>query len=181
MPDSSLTYDDSRLQQFYAALAPRERRRALKGALAASARMVRKEVINQMRTATGFRSNPVLERGVRAIVYKQVAGFRVTVGTKINRKDASKSRGFYVNSQWRKRAAKRTDGYARAMPILVWADIGTADRHTRRNKAYRGRLQRYGFIAKTADRVEGQVTDYLHGQIIKYVTKTAQKYGATAL
>ena len=73
-------YDDANLQRLFAAMDTQKRLKALKGAFRRQANLVRKTAINNLRGS--IRSDKDLERGVRAIVFKRKAGFRVTVGTK---------------------------------------------------------------------------------------------------
>lgn len=76
----SIEYDDKNLQRLFAELEPKRRMQALKGGFRREANKVRKTAINNLRSSIS--SNKDLEKGVRAIVFKRAAGFRVTVGTK---------------------------------------------------------------------------------------------------
>ena len=76
----SIDYNDENLQRLFAELEPKRRLQAIKGGFRREANQVRKTAINNLRSA--IQSDKDLEKGVRAIVFKRKAGFRVTVGTK---------------------------------------------------------------------------------------------------
>ena len=74
--------------------------------------------------------------------------------------------------------------------VLAWAEAGTARRKTRRRVSFRakngkwytpsrdrGRMPRYGFMARTRLQVRDSATDMVHGEIIKKVEQIAKKYG----
>jgi len=161
------TYDDSNLQQLFAELEPRRRAQALRGGFRREANQVRKTAVNNLR-ASGIKSSRDLEKGVRALVFKRTAGFRITVGTK-------GEAGLHTNRQGLKK------------PILLWAEMGTKDRRTKNGGGKRasrhraahstGRMPRYGFMAQTLDSTRETVTNELHNMVIENVIKTAKKYG----
>lgn len=93
----SVAYDDRNLQQLFAELEPKRRLQAIKGGFRREANKVRKTAINNLRNSV--RSNKDLEKGVRAIVFKRKAGFRVTVGTKKAGKNGKGEAGFHTNRQ----------------------------------------------------------------------------------
>ena len=76
----NVAFDDRNLQQLFAEMEPKRRLQALRGGFRREANQVRKTAINNLRSS--IRSNKDLEQGVRAVVYKRSAGFRVTIGTK---------------------------------------------------------------------------------------------------
>lgn len=175
-----MQYDDTNLQRMFAELDVRQRVKALKGAFRREASRVRKTAVNNMRASIGGDSE--MERGVRAIVFKRKAGFRVTIGTKQANSRGKGERGFYIS---RKRRGKPE---ATGKPVLIWAEEGTKARHTksktrvftRSRKGHNtGRMRRYGFMRKTLNEVQGTVTDSLHNEIINSITRTAKKYGCT--
>ena len=196
-----MSYDITELQALYAELTPAERSKALKGALRAEGRKVRKEAINQLR-ASGLSSNSRLEKGIRSEVYKRTFGFRVTVRTRQQRlrNGTTKAQGFYESrheaERVRKAQAKGKVAKVTAKPILIWAETGTPERRTKANApktkngkhgwrwvdrdraAHRtGKLRRYGFISKTEERMRSVVTDDMHDTLTEYVIKTAKKHG----
>ena len=168
----SCEYDDSNLQKLFADLEPKRRMQALKGGIRRTANIVRKAAVANLRAS--MRSNRKLEKGIRAIVFKRKAGFRVTVGTGKNNK------GFYQSS-------RRKDN--RYLPVLMWAEDGTDQRNrgsrrkilgiVSRRGASTGRMPRYGFIAATASQVRGEVTETMHREIAESVRRTARKYGGS--
>lgn len=150
----------------------KQRLKALKGAFRKEANRVRKTALNNLRGS--IRTDKDMEKGVRAIVFKQKAGFRVTIGTKRATKAGGKEYGFHKNRQGLKK------------PILIWAEEGTEERRTksktrifvRSRKGHpTGRMKRYGFMRQTRDEVADSVNDSLHNEIVTSVTKIAEKYG----
>ena len=149
-------YDDTQLQKLFTEMDVKHRKRALKGAF-------RRE------------ANRDLEKGIRAIVFKKAAGFRVTIGTKkANRKTGKGEKGMHINRQGLKK------------PVLIWAEGGTEQRKTKtktrvfvreRRGHNTGRMKRYGFMRKTQTDVRDKVTADLRNEIVESVTKTANKYG----
>lgn len=161
------SYDDGNLQQLFAELDPKRRAQALRGGFRREAAKVRKTAINNLR-GSGIRSDKDLEKGVRAMVFRRTAGFRVTVGTK-------GEAGFHTNRRGEKK------------PILLWAELGTKQRRTKGNGGRRasrqraahntGQMKRYGFMAQTMDDVRNTVTEDVHQLVADNVTKIAKKYG----
>ncbi|MBO5362320.1 MAG: hypothetical protein J6J71_02960 [Prevotella sp.] len=170
-----IDYDDRNLQQLFADLEPKRRLQAVKGGFRKEANRVRKTAINNLRSS--IRTDKDLEKGVRAIVFKRKAGFRVTVGTKKAGKNGKGEAGFHTNRQGLKK------------PILIWAEDGTEERKTKpkqgtRRRAARlrashrtGRMKRYGFMAQTLSSVRDTVTADIHEMVTENVQKVAKKYG----
>lgn len=168
----ALNYDDANLQRLFAEMDAKQRLKALKGAFRKEANRVRETALNNLRGS--IRTDKDMEKGVRAIVFKQKAGFRVTIGTKRATKAGGKEYGFHKNRQGLKK------------PILIWAEEGTEERRTksktrifvRSRKGHpTGRMKRYGFMRQTRDEVADSVNDSLHNEIVTSVTKIAEKYG----
>lgn len=167
MASDILTYDDRNLQALFAALSEKQRASALRGAFRREAGRVRKAAIGNLRQ--NLHSSRDLEKGVRAIVFKRQAGFRITVGTsgrKSRRTGAVQTFGYHRNR------------FGLEKPVLIWAEDGTAYRRTKKGAA-RGRMRRYGFMARTQSEVTSTVTSELHDEIRAYVFKQAKKYGCT--
>lgn len=182
----SLQYDDRNLQKLFAAMDPKQRMKALKGAFRKEANRVRKAAVNNVRAS--IRSNRELEKGVRALVFKRKAGFRITVGTKPGSKKTGKGKaGYYVRQSIRKKYKddkERLKKYEK--PVLMWADIGTAQRRTKsatriwtrsRKGHSTGRMKRYAIIAKTQNQVSDSVTDSLHKEVVDSIIRVSKKYG----
>lgn len=178
MSSSPLTYDDSGLQGLFEDLAPKQRVKALRGAFRREANRVRRAAINNLHGSIG--GDKELDKGVRAIVFRRKAGFRVTIGTRRANKKGKGERGYYIS---RKRRGKP---YAAGKPVLIWAEEGTAWRRTRgrgflkrRGGHSTGRMKRYGFMRKTLSEVRGSVTGTLHKEIIDQLKKAAKKNGCS--
>lgn len=171
----SIDYNDENLQRLFAELEPKRRLQAIKGGFRKEANQVRKTAINNLRSS--IQSNKDLEKGVRAIVFKRKAGFRVTVGTKRAGKNGKGEAGFHTNRQGLKK------------PVLIWAEEGTKERQTKPKKGTRrraarlrashrtGRMKRYGFMAQTLTSVRDTVTTNIHEMVAENVQKVAEKYG----
>lgn len=169
-------YNDRNLQQLFAEMEPKRRLQALKGGFRKEANQIRKTAINNLR-GSGIRSDKDLEKGIRAIVFRRKAGFRVTVGTKQAGKNGKGEAGYHTNRQGLKK------------PILIWAEMGTDERRTkskqgtrlradRKRSAHRtGSMRRYGYMEKTLNGVRDTVTDDLHKLVTENVEKIAKKYG----
>lgn len=168
-------YDDRNLQRLFAELETPQRLRAIKGAFRKAANNVRKTAINNLRGS--IRTDRDLERGIRALVFKRKAGFRVTIGTRKAGK-SGKEYGFHTNRKGLKK------------PVLIWAEAGTKWRKSKGNTRYkiggvwrtgrtRGFMKRYGFMQQTLDQVRGSVTENLHSEIINSIKQIAKKYGCT--
>ena len=170
-----IDYDDRNLQRLFADMEPKRRLQAIKGGFRKEANLVRKTAINNLRNS--IRTDKDLEKGVRAIVFKRKAGFRVTVGTKKANKSGKGEAGFHTNRQGLKK------------PVLIWAEEGTDERRTKpkqgtRRRASRlrashptGRMKRYGYMARTLRSVRDTVTDNVHKMVTENIEKIAKKYG----
>lgn len=187
----SIEYDDQALRKFFAEMDPKQRTKVLRGGFRTMASTFRKAAINNLRAE--MNSNADLEKGVRAIVFKQTLGFRVTVGTTMRR---TKDRhgwqgvhGFYANRQVRKNPTRYS-----IRPVLIWAEDGTVPRRTKGerkvhktergfrkayayNGAYRGRMRRYAFMVKAKEQTASSLTQKAQESLIKYTVKIAKKYG----
>lgn len=174
-----MTYDDSKLSGLFAAMTPKQRASALRGAVGKAGRKVRKAAVGNLRAALkDHKANRALEKGVRMVKYKRVVGFRVTVGT-----GRSKGQGYYQSKRF-------TGAKAREVPVLVWLENGTALRRNSRSKRFgggwgagakgnRGRIVAQRYMYATRKQQVPKVTGELHDAIREYVTKTAKKYGCT--
>ncbi len=172
MGQSSVIYDDANLQRLFAEMDAKQRLKALKGAFRKEANRVRKTALNNLRGS--IRTDRNMESGVRAIVFKSTAGFRVTIGTKKATKDGGKDYGFHKNRQGLKK------------PILIWAEEGTKDRHTKtktriftraRKGHATGSMRRYGFMRKTLADVKDSITENMKKELSNNIEKIAEKYG----
>lgn len=173
---TNIDYDDSNLHRLFAELEPKRRLQALRGGFRRVANQVRKTAINNLRSS--IKSSKELEKGVRSIVYKRRAGFRITVGTKRGNKTTGKGEaGFHTNRQGLKK------------PVLIWAEDGTKERETKpkrgtfwrasrqRGQHSTGRMRRYGFLEQTLNSVRGTVTQDTRAMVAESIIKVAKKYG----
>lgn len=172
---ADFNYNDRNLQRLFAALDPKQRLRALRGAFRREANREKKAAVNNLRAS--INSNPELERGVRSVLYKRKGGFRITVGTK---KGCKKEYGYYLSEKRRKNKG------ATPKPVLLFAEDGTALRRTKtQTRIFRrsrishstGRMKRHGFIQKTKNQERAAITQNLRNSIITSVKNTAKKYG----
>lgn len=177
---SGVGYDDSNLQRLFAEMESKVRTRTLKGAFRRAANKVRKTAVQNLRSK--LNSSRELERGVRALVWKRKAGFRVTVGTKKANKKGKGEAGYYIS---RKRRGKPG---ATGKPVLMWAELGTKQRttksktriFTRSRKGHNtGRMKRYGFMADTVNQLSAQIGQNLKNEIIENIKRTVKRYGCT--
>lgn len=165
-----MQYDIDNLCRLFEQLDGRNRLKALKGAFRRAANQVRRTAMSNLR-ATGINHAAEVGRGIRTVVWKRKAGFRVTAGDKKANKQGKGERGMY---------ATRRQGHK---PVLRWLEDGTKMRQTRygfgrsRKRASRGQLTRYGYMDRTKSQVSGTVTDMVHKEIIDNVTRIARKYG----
>lgn len=174
----TIDYDDRNLQKLFAEMEPKHRLKALKGAFRREANRLRKAAVKNLRGS--LQSNKELESGVRRIVFKKKAGFRITIGTKKANRKGKGERGYYISRSRRKNLT------ATGKPVLIWAEAGTASRRTkgrfglfkRPQKAHStGTMKRYGFMRKMHDAESGKVTNNIHNEVVKSIIKTSEKYG----
>lgn len=178
-------YNDKNLQDLFAALSPDQRKKALKGAMRKMANKVKKVAVANVKKSLHAenKDNP-LGKGIRALTFKKVLGFRITVGTT---KRKGKLYGYHVNRK------------KKELPILMWAELGTKNRTVKsltiwktskdskktrkvrrewvRIKASRGAMPKMGFIGKTLNQVRPTVTSESHKLIAEKVREIAKKYG----
>lgn len=175
--DCDFTYDDSQLQALWAQMQPKERKKALKGAFRRTGNVLKREVVKQIRGKV--QSNRELEKGVRVLVFKRKAGFRVTLG-----EDRKGRKGVY--------ASKKKNRQSREVPVLRFMDTGTNSRVRRRTLYRGGRKKKYAFVPTAPSRgrlqagnfIEGARTSYgasvtqeLMDELREQTLKTAKKYG----
>lgn len=170
---AAVEYNDTNLQRLFTELEPKRRSQALRGGFRKAANDVRKKAVANLRSS--IHTDKDLEKGIRALVFKRSAGFRVTIGTKKAGKNGKGESGMHVNRQGLKK------------PVLIWAELGTKERSTKngggkRATRYRaahrtGSMRQYGFMAKTREQVRDTVTADLHTQVADNVKRVAEKYG----
>lgn len=157
----NIDYDDKNLQRLFAELEPKRRLQAIKGGFRREANQVSKTAINNLRSS--IQSGKDLEKGIRAVVFKRKAGFRVTVGTKKAGKNGKGEAGFHTNRQGLKK------------PVLIWAESGTVERKTKKHRT--GRMKRYGFMEQTLNGARDTVTTNIREMVTDNVQQVAKRYG----
>lgn len=164
----TVEYDDRELQRMFAELGSKQRLQAVRAGFRKAAYRLRREAVKNLRAARG-KSDRNLEKGVRALVFKRKAGFRVTVGTKRANKKGKGAAGFHTNRRGEEK------------PVLIWMEDGTRYRKTKGrwgSKPRRtGYMERIGFIDKAVREKKESITADLHNLVADSVMKTAKKYG----
>ena len=172
-----MRYNDRNLRRLFAALDPAGRKKVIKGACRKVGNSVKKVAISNLR-ASGLKHAEEMSEGVRAVVFKREAGFRVTVASRKANRRGKGERGMHRNR------------FGDKKPILAWAETGTKWRKSKKATRYliggkwrmgaiRGYMKRYGFIAKTKSQIEHSVGNQLKDEIATKVTQIAKKYGCT--
>ena len=166
----SIQYDDTNLQRLFAELDPKRRRQALRAGFRKEAQKVRKVAVSNLRSS-GIRTDRDLERGIRALVFKQQLGFRVTIGTS----NGAKKAGYHKNRQGLEK------------PVLLWAEGGTVQRQTKSNGKRRfvrlrsshptGAMPAYNFMTDTKTQTETGITEDLRTTVAEQVIRISRKYG----
>lgn len=180
---NEIDYDDSNLVKMFEALSPARRVKALKSAFRSAGGKVKERAFANLqaslKSTRSKESARTLKKGIRVIVFKQKAGFRVTIG----------SRSAYTNSKGKKvkELGMHVNRRGKHMPVLVWLEGGTAERYsrvTRRGgkrsllkKGYRGFVRATSFMHDTRSQMEGPITSEVRQAVIKTVTNTAKRYG----
>lgn len=174
--------DAEKLTKAIMELEPKRRMQAMKGAFRKAANKVKKQAVGNLRQS-GINTKTGLAKGIRSVVWKKKAGFRVTIGTKRANKQGKGERGFHYNRRERKKAP---DEKKRGLPILIWAEEGTEKRYTksrtkifkRKKKGhYTGKMKPLGFMEKTRKEMEDKVTDELRQAMEESIMKALKKYG----
>lgn len=176
-----MRYNDRNLCRLFAALDPAGRKKVIKGACRRVGNSVKKVAVNNLRSS-GLNHADELSSGVRTVVFRREAGFRVTVASRKANMRGKGERGMHRNR------------YGKKKPVLVWAELGSKWRRTKTNKnakfqaagkwhtassRNRGVMKRYGFIAKTKSQVKDRVGIQLKDEIANQITIIAKKYGCT--
>lgn len=188
MSKAVITYDDSNLQKLFAELGEKERLRAIKGAFRREANVVRKTAIGNLRK--GLNSNRDLEDGIWITIFKKKPGFSVSIADKVKKHryfgKRKGNRRYSSRTHTVQESCKHTNRRGLDLPILIWAEPGTDERHTRQPPSYwdrghkahsTGRMPKIGFMETTLEETRDRVTEEIHDEIRKQVTRIAKKYG----
>lgn len=167
-----MTVDTRRLWEMLQELEPKRQAQALRGGIRRAASEVRRAAVRNLK-GSGLNAPAEVQKGIRTVVYKRIAGFKVTVGTKKRRATsyAGMSRGEANKAKARNR-----------LPIVpLWAEGGTVERRTgggwfSRGKR-RGRMPAYGFMEKTKRETGDSVAATIGRNMESNIEKTVRKYG----
>ena len=174
-----ITYDDTNLRKLFEEMAPKNRKKALKGSFRRTGNYVRGIAVRNLQ-GTGINHATRLRKGIRTVVFKRDAGFRVTAASRKADKQGKGERGMHTNR------------YGLKKPVLSWAETGTQLRLVKRRGytrvkvaggrfytvgANRGRMPKYGFMERTRTQVDGSVMPVLRKEICQSIQKIARKYG----
>ena len=189
-----MTVDDEKLVKLFAALDPKQRKKAIKAALTGAGAQVRKAAVKNLKAIKRLNSSTGLTKGIRRINYKGKLGFRVTIGTKERGKGKnSAAYGYHQGRSYRRAVARgvnedKLKSYEK--PVLLWAEGGTKSRHTKTKSSRRGSrrkrrghptgsMPRYGFMERTKQEMTPKVDALLKNEINLNIQKIAKKYGCT--
>lgn len=170
-----IVFDDNELWSMLSELDEKHRLRALKGALGASARAVRKTAVKNFR-GSGIRTSKYSEKGIRAVISKHSLYYRVTVGTARDRTNYSRMSSLET---------KTLKALRRKEIIPLWMEGGTKPRSTRgigftrKGSRFTGELLPRWFMEKTRVQEEGRQTENLRQNLEKYILKTVTRHGCT--
>ena len=174
-----LEYDDKELQLLFRAMEPRERGKAMRGAFRRTAYAVKK-IAERNLDATGLHNAHKMHRHIRAIVFKRMAGCRITIGTrKGNAKTGKGELGMHRNR------------YGIKKPVIIWAEAGTVERQVRyRGQKFvsmksqwatagksRGSMPALRFMDDTLAQTKDTQTATLQRTLRQTVTEEALKHG----
>lgn len=153
-----VAYDDRQLAQMLDELSEKNQRKALKGGIRRAVGKVRRAALANL-SASGLRSDADVRRGVRARVFKSLAGGEVTIKAR-----KRGSLGMHLNR------------YGQLKPVLMWAEGGTKSRRKRGGSAT-GKMPRYGFMAKTEAEAAGIASGDMVSDVRSNIVKVVSKHG----
>lgn len=182
-------YDIQNLQKFLNELSPQERKKLFQSGIRRVAEKVRKAAVANLRES-GMNLDPgsKLEKGIKKKLYRKVPGFRVTIGTQQEVAAYKRSRGGYHRYGKKRRTwtgfTLQETSKGKKLPILIWAEGGTARRFTKRRFFSKkgsghstGQMPAYGFMKKTHDEKMPGIEAEVKQTIIDTVHRKAKKYG----
>lgn len=164
-----LKYDDSQLRDLYAALTESERRKALRNAMRARARDFRKVAFGHLRSERPNVGTAAIGGFRMFTYYKDVLGFRVTVGKTGN----ARIKRTKIDMGGGLTATVKT--YSKNIPTLMWLEDGTKTRFFKRHS--RGKMPAVRFMVKAKTSTAGRMTAALGDDMRKFVVKEAKKHG----
>ena len=182
-----MTVDDEKLIKLFEALDPKQRKKAIKGALTRAGAQVRKEAVKNLKAKfPGAKKG--MEKGIRRTNYKDKLGFRVTIGTKGRKK--TKGKQSRIGNVFASDDYYYTNQRGQLKPVLIWAEGGTKSRHTKTESSWRGSrrkrrghptgsMPRYGFMERTKQEITPKVDALRKNESNLNIQMIAKKYGCT--
>lgn len=152
---------DKRLRGFFENLEPRIQVRALKGSMRKQMSRVRRNAMARVRSS-GLSHAPALARTMIGSVGRYGRYFKVSSGFKRKR-----GQGFYKS--------KRT---GKAVPALLWQDLGTTKRRTKRG-LNRGYIMGHNWIAPYRYREISESAENIYKDLQDNMLKVSKRYGFT--
>lgn len=154
-------------------LEPKYRKRAIHGGIRRTAAKLRKTVVANLK-ASGLKWNKEVIKGVRPVIYRKVVGFKITVGTKKQKKlDYDGMSTIEKN---------KTKAFRRLRIVPLWAEGGTVERRTKGKGffgkgASRGSMRAYRFMEKSKPELI-VVENSMRKEIYDNIERTVKKYGS---
>lgn len=174
----------------YKALDMKDQRKAMRSAMRREGNRIKKEAIaNLASSPAGKHSKPMgagTKRSLSSGIYVRTYPDRYGLGFMVSVKPHGKRKGIHLNRQGKEK------------PVLMWAEDGTRMRNVGRRVssffgksrftgkkirqylrggASRGKMGRYGFLAKTEAQVEGTTENNLFTTFQKNIERAAMKQG----
>lgn len=174
----------------YKALDMKDQRKAMRSAMRREGNRIRKEAVaNLASSPAGKHSRSIgagTQRSLSNGIYVRTYPDRYGLGFMVSVKPHGKRKGIHLNRQGKEK------------PVLMWAEDGTRMRRSGRRissfmgrsrftgrkirqylrgGANRGKMDSYGFLAKTEAQVEGTTENNLFDTFQKNVERAATKHG----
>ncbi len=167
----------------FKALDPKAQRKAMRGAMRREGNRLKKAAVSNLaQSGIGQGTRRSLSSGIYVRTYPE----RYGLGFMVSVKPHGSRRGIHLNRQGKEK------------PVLMWAEDGTRYRHVGRRissffgksrftgkkirqylrgGASRGKMKRYGFLAKTERQTADSVETNLFGNLQANVDRAARKQG----
>lgn len=158
--DASHPYDGKEFRKVLEALDGRELKKTLKGAYRDLGKQVKATAASAVSSSSLAHGSQV-GRSVRVRVYPWGNGFMLTVKPRQGKKGASGSvaKGYHKNR------------FGKWVPVALWANSGTQERHTRKGGHYRGRMEAMDFLGG----VERSATDIVERGMRPAIEESCRK------
>ena len=174
---------DHPFADIYKALDMKDQRKAMRSAMRREGNRIKKEAVANL-SSSGIGSGT--KRSLSSGIYVRTYPDRYGLGFMVSVKPHGRRKGIHLNRQGLEK------------PVLMWAEDGTRLRHVGRRissfmgksrftgkkvrqylrgGASRGKMGRYGFLAKTEAQVEGTTESNLFSALQKNVERAAMRQG----